>query len=83
MKSFTKSENSDELDLKIFMKELEFESSNQIYQIHIENVKSQDDAAQVKISELYCDFAEVFSESKTNSLFLHYKQNYVIDLIDR
>ena len=65
------------------MKELESENSSQIYQICIENAENQDDAAQVKISELYCDFAEVFSESKTNSLFLHCEQNYVIDLIDK
>ena len=82
MRSFTELKNSNELDLKIFMKELESESSSQIYQIHIENVKNQDDTAQIEISKLYCDLAEVFSESKINSLFLHCKQNYVIDFID-
>ena len=41
MKSFTKLKNSNELDLKIFMKELESENSNQIYQICIENAENQ------------------------------------------
>ena len=36
----------------------------------------------MKISKLYHDFAEVFSESKTNNLFLYCEQNHVIDLID-
>ena len=36
----------------------------------------------MKISESYYDFAEVFSENKTNSLFSHCKQNYIINLID-
>ena len=83
MKSFAESENSNELNLKILMKEFESEDSSQIYQIHIENVKNQDDTAWVEISELYCDFAEMFSESKTNNLFLHCKQNHVIDLINK
>ena len=82
MRSFMKSENSDELDFKILMKELESEDSSQIYQIHIENAESQDNTAQVEISKSYCNLAEVFSGSKTNSLFLHCKQNHVIDLID-
>ena len=64
------------------MKELESESSSQIYQICIENAENQDDAAQVKILESYCNLAEMFSESKTNSLLLHCEQNYVIDLIN-
>ena len=82
MRSSTKLKNSDELNLKTLMKELESEDSSQIYQICIENAENQDDTVQVEISKSYCDLAEVFSESKTNSLFLHCKQNHVIDLIN-
>ena len=82
MRSSVKLKNNNELNLKTFMKELESEDSSQIYQIYIENAENQDDTAQVKISELYCDFAEMFSKNKTNNLFLHCEQNYVIDLID-
>ena len=64
------------------MKELESENSSQIYQICIKNVKNQDNTIQVKISESYCDLAEMFSESKTNNLFSHCEQNYIINLID-
>ena len=45
MKSSAKLKNSNELNLKTFMKELESKSSSQIYQIHIENAENQDDIA--------------------------------------
>ena len=37
---------------------------------------------QVKISESYHDFAEMFLENKANNLSSYCKQNHVIDLID-
>ena len=36
----------------------------------------------MKISKSYCDLAEMFSESKTNSLLSHCKQNHIINLIN-
>ena len=82
MRNSAKLKNNDELNFKIFMKELKSKSSSQIYQICIENAENQDNTAQVKISELYCDFAKVFSENKINNLLSHHKQNHVINLID-
>ena len=40
IRNFVKSENSDELNLKTFMKKLESESSSQIYQICIKNAEN-------------------------------------------
>ena len=37
----------------------------------------------MKILKLYCDLAEMFSESKINNSSLHCEQNHVIDLINK